>query len=83
MEPGSAMPSRRTAMIDAVAIEIAVLDDHVAQIDADAQHDAPVVGEIRFAALMRSCSSTAQSTAFTALANSASTPSPITLTMRP
>ena len=63
--------------IDAVAVEVAALDHDVAEIDADAQHDAPICGMSSFAAAMAFCSSAAHSTALTALPNSTSTPSPI------
>ena len=69
--------------VDAVAIEVAALDHHVAEVDSDAKDDPPILGQPWLAASMASCSATAHSTASTALANSTSTPSPITLTMRP
>jgi hypothetical protein len=41
---GDAFEPRR--YVDAVAIEITALDNHVTQIDTDAQHDAPLLGLI-------------------------------------
>ena len=68
---------------DAVAIEVAALDHQVAQVDADAKRDASIVRDtaVRRCHLVLQLDCTA--TAFTALPNSTSTPSPITLTMRP
>src|SRR5689334_19526807 len=42
--PASASVSIRGGDVDAVAIEVVALDDHVAEIDADAQFDAVVRG---------------------------------------
>ena len=39
MPPGSAMALEARRDVDAIAIEVAALDDDVAKIDADAQHD--------------------------------------------
>ena len=50
MPPGSASCFQPRRDVDAVAIEIAALDDHVAEIDADAQNDAPVLGRPSLAA---------------------------------
>ena len=69
--------------VDAIAIEITALDHHVAEIDADAQDDVAVIRQPGLAAAMAFCRSTAHCTALTALANSTSTPSPVTLKMRP
>ena len=69
--------------IDAVAEDVAVLDDDVAQVDADAELDAPVLGTPAFRSAIPRCTSTAQRTASTTLANSTSSPSPVVLTMRP
>ena len=70
--------------VDAVTIEIAALDHDVTQVDADAQHDTSrASGRSPFAAAMPRCRSTAHCTALTALPNSTSTPSPVTLKMRP
>ena len=70
--------------VDAVAEDVAVLDDDVAEIDADAKFDAPLCrGRRRCARAIPRCTSTAQRTASTTLANSTSSPSPVVLTMRP
>ena len=71
------------ADVDAIAVEVTAFDYHVAQVDADAQYDAVVLAIPSFAIAMHFCNSTAQATALTALANSTSTPSPMTLTTRP
>ena len=63
---GQALQPRRD--IDAVAVEVVALDDDVAEIDADAQHDTPRLRQVRIrSAIIRRCSSTAHVTASTAL----------------
>jgi hypothetical protein len=62
--------------VDAVAIEVVALDDHIAEIDADAQLDAVVRPDAVFRSGIACCTSTAQRTASTTLANSTSRPSP-------
>ena len=69
--------------IDAVAKDVAVLDDDVAEIDADAELDAPILGTPALRPAIPCWISTAQATAFTTLVNSTSMPSPVSLTMRP
>jgi hypothetical protein len=59
------------------------IDDDVPEVDADTQQDAPILRSPAAAAVILFCNSTAHSTALTALANSTSIPSPITLTTRP
>ena len=70
--------------IDAVAEDVVVLGDDVAEIDADAKPAcaAPRANRGSRSSIAR-CTSAAQRTASTTLANSASTPSPVVLTMRP
>ena len=79
--PGDAFEPRGD--VDAVAEDVVVLDDDVAEIDADAEFDAPVLGDVVVAVGMPRWISTAHSTALTTLANSTSMPSPVSLTMRP
>jgi hypothetical protein len=69
--------------IDAVAIEVIALDDHVAEM-------MPMRSSMRLSAVtlvfrsgIACCTATAQPTASTTLANSTSNPSPVVLTMRP
>ena len=69
--------------VDAVAIEVVALDDHVAEL-------MPMRNSMRLSAgtpVLRSgiacCTATAQRTASTRLGNSASTPSPVVLTILP
>ena len=70
--------------VDAVAIDVAVLDDDVAEIDADAKHDAPVVlGTPALRSAMPRCHSIAQRTASTTLVNSTRMPSPVVFTIWP
>ena len=69
--------------VDAVALNFAAVGDHVAEIDANAKAQALLLGEIQIAVRHRALNSLAQRTASTTLANSASTPSPVVLTMRP
>ncbi len=42
MPPGSAMPSKSRGDIDAVAEDVVALDQHVAEVDPDAEQHAPV-----------------------------------------
>src|SRR6201997_865901 len=69
--------------VDAVAIEVVALDDHIAEIDADAQIDALSAPTPVSRSGIACCTATAQRTASTTLANSTSIPSPVVLTMRP
>ena len=69
--------------VDAVAEDVVGLDDDVADIDADAEADAPVLGLIRLASATPFWIATAHSTASTALPNSTRAPSPVSLTTRP
>jgi hypothetical protein len=65
--------------IDAVPVGVVLVDDDVAEIDADAELDA---GTLSLRNAISRCSSTAQRTASTTLANSTKSPSPVVLTMR-
>ena len=79
---GEALDARRD--VDAVAEEVVALDHHVAEIDADAElHRLRRPAALPLASAMARCSSAAHSTALTALPNSTSSPSPISLKMRP
>ncbi len=50
MPPGSAIALETRRDVDAVAEDVVVLDDHVAEIDADAiQHALPSVSALRCA----------------------------------
>ena len=69
--------------IHPVAENIVLLDDHVSEIDADAEVDAPLSGNAGSRSAIPRCTSTAQRTASTTLANSAKKPSPVFLTTRP
>ena len=69
--------------VDAIAEDVVAVDDDVADIDADAELDALVGGTPALRSAMPRCTSTAQRTASTTLANSSSRPSPVVLTMRP
>ena len=61
-----------------------VVDDDVADIDADAElRSRSLGGTPALRSAIARCTSTAQRTASTTLANSTSTPSPVVLTMRP
>ena len=70
--------------IDAVAEDVVVVDDDVADVDADAKFD-PVDPAVhrRSARPCRAGLRPRSATASTALANSTSMPSPVVLTMRP
>jgi hypothetical protein len=74
---GQGFDARRN--VDAVAVEVAALDDHVAEVDADAKLHAVVGPMPAFRSGIASCMSSAQRTAATALANSTSRPSPVVL----
>src|SRR5258708_29443179 len=69
--------------IDSVAENVALVDDDVALMDAEAELDPLVRGTSALRAAISRCTSTAQRTASTTLANSTSKPSPVVLTMRP
>ena len=70
--------------VDAVAENIVVVDDDVADVNADAKFDPGILRQTSaFCAAMPRWTSTAQRAASTALANSTSMPSPVVLTMRP
>ena len=69
--------------VDAVAEDVVPVDDDVAEIDADAKLDPRSTGTLGIALGHRRCTSTAQRTASTTLANSTNSPSPVVLTMRP
>ena len=81
--PGSANCLQARGDIDAVAVNVVAVDDDVADIDSDAQGDALVVGMSASRSTIARWISTAQRTASTTLGNSTSTPSPVSLTMRP
>ena len=70
--------------VDAVAKEVVAVDHHVAEIDADAQHDRRRVRlRPRWPRSSRAADAAAHSTALTALPNSTNRPSPVRLKMRP
>ena len=69
--------------VDAVAEDVVVVDDDVADVDADAEFDPIRCGTSALRSAMPRWTSIAQRTASTALANSTSMPSPVVLTMRP
>ena len=70
--------------VDAVAEQVVALDHHVAEIDADAEHDPPVRRRPRpVASATAFWTATAQATASTTEPNSTIAPSPISLTIRP
>jgi hypothetical protein len=69
--------------IDAVAEDVAVLDDDVADIDADAPFDAPICRYSGIPLLTPACTSIAQRKASTTLENSTRSPSPVVFTIRP
>ena len=68
--------------IDTVAVDVAVIDQHVAIVDADPELDTVLVSSAWRAASPRWISS-AQRTASTALENSTNIPSPMLRTRRP
>src|SRR3712207_6590340 len=51
MPPGSASPSNRAAMLSAVAVKVALVTDHVAQADPDAEADAALLADCLLALL--------------------------------
>ena len=67
--------------VDAVAEDVVVLDDHVAEIDADAELDPRAGGTSALRRAMRRWISTAHCTASATLWNSTSMPSPVVLMM--
>jgi len=68
---------------DANPIAIAAVNHDITNVDSDTQHDATRFVEIIIRNSHAVLRSTAHSTAFTALPNSTSTPSPMTLNTRP
>jgi len=78
---GQLLEARRD--IKAVAEDVAILDDDVALMNADAELEAVVCRRAALTGASAVCSSLAQRTASTTLANSTSRPSPVVLTMRP
>ena len=84
MPPGSARAFEPRRDVDPIAKDVVVLDDDIAEIDADAQFDAIVRRRSAHCARpSRCCTAIAQRNASTTLANSTSNPSPVVLTMRP
>jgi hypothetical protein len=69
--------------VDAAAQDVAILDDDVADIDAHANSSRRSEGVAALRVIISRCTSTAQRTASTTLANSTRRPSPVVLTMRP
>ena len=69
--------------IHPVPEQILPVDDDVAEIDADPQHDAARSGNVRLALCRRPLHAMAQDTASTTELNSAIAPSPITFTIGP
>ena len=67
--------------IDAVAEDVVAVDDDVAEVDPDPEPDPS--GMPASPSIIARCTSAAQRTASTTLANSTSIPSPVVLTMRP
>jgi hypothetical protein len=66
-----------------VAEDVVASHDDIARIDADAEFDAPGMDTPRFHSDMPVCTSTAQRSESTTLANSTRNRSPVVLTMRP
>ena len=83
MPPGDGQPLQPCRDVDAVAVNVAAVGDHVAEIDPDAKAQAPLLGEVQIAVGHRALNFAGAAPASTTLANSASTPSPVVLTMRP
>jgi Adenylate and Guanylate cyclase catalytic domain len=87
--PGDADAARRCNTlqtrrhVDAIAVNLLAFHHHVAQVDPDAKFHPASGGKLAFSVLRAVWISTAHSTAFTTLANSASTLSPAELTKRP
>ena len=78
---GKRLQSRRN--VDAIAIDVVVFNNDIAEIDADSDHDGRLM---RFASgdeAPERCTESAQFTASTTLPNSTMVPSPISFTMRP
>ncbi len=69
--------------IDRIAQQVVAAFDHIAQVDADAQHHLVVGAGLALADRIASWISSADRTASTGLTNSASKPSPVSLKMRP
>ena len=67
--------------IDAIAVDVVAFDDHVAEIDADPQHDGSVAQRFDPAPGAERCTERAQFTASTTLPNSTMVPSPISFTI--
>ena len=77
-------PFKPSGDIDAVAKDIVVIDNDVADVDADPKFNPPdLAAQPAFCSAMPRCTSIAQRAASTALANSTSMPSPVVLTIRP
>ena len=84
MPPGLGEYFEARGDVDAVAENVVVLEDHVAQIDADAELDPSRRRHIGIAAAPSArCTSAAHVTASTTLWNSTSMPSPVVLMIRP
>ena len=69
--------------VDPIAVDVVLVDDDVTEVDPDPKLDALVLGQIRLTLGDAVWIAAAHSTASTTLANSTSTPSPISLTTRP
>src|SRR5437016_3997561 len=69
--------------VDAVAVNVAIFEDHVTRVDADAELDAPSSAVESLRAAVPRCTVTAQATASTTFGNSIRIPSPVVFTMRP
>ena len=84
MPPGSAMASSRAAMLTPSPWMSLVFDDHIAQIDADAELDALICRDSGIAlAHRRAASPPRKRPPRRRSANSTNNPSPVVLTMRP
>ena len=69
--------------VDSVAENIVVVDDDIADVNADPKLDPEVLRHVGVSLAISRWISTAQRAASTALANSTSMPSPVVLTIRP
>ena len=69
--------------VDAVPEDVVVIDDDIADVNADPELDPYILGHDTFWSAMPRWTSTAPRTASTALANSTNMPSPVVLTIRP
>ena len=69
--------------VHAIAVEIVAIHDQVAEMQTDSEHDAGVLRLVWLASAMACWNSMAAPSASTALGNSASAPSPVSLTSRP